>query len=374
MSVDAPLVSATLIAKDEERHVGACLQSLRGRVDEIVVVDTGSRDRTREIAHAHGARVIEARWNEDFSEARNLALDHARGQWALYVDADERASGGLLLRQTLADAAAVAGLVRFRAQTGFTRYWEYRLFRMDPRIRFRGAIHETIVPDIDAQVREGRVVVKTDLSLDHLGYDGDRSAKYRRDIPLLERAVRSNPGRVYLWYALGVAHLGLGDAGRARDAWEHGAGAIPLRAGAAGAGLALLAALADDRHRALSSAAEWIELATSEYGDHPLTWWMRAREAHVTGSHAEAIPLLERLTALDPEQYIDAKICMDRRMFREGAYELLGSCWLCLNDPAQAAEWLRRAEAETDGGNTAVRIKRELAEARARSAKAVSST
>jgi glycosyltransferase involved in cell wall biosynthesis len=373
LRADAPLVSATLIVKDEERHVGACLESLRGLADEIVVVDTGSRDRSREIAASHGARVVDVRWNQDFSAARNLALDHARGQWALYIDADERASGGRHVRQTLADAAAVAGLVRFRAQSGFTRYWEYRLFRIDPRIRFRGVIHETMVPDIDALVRAGGVAVETDLSIDHLGYDGDRSAKHRRDIPMLERAVQADPERVYLWYALGVAHLGLGDAGRAREAWERGAGAIHRREGPAGAGLILLAALADDRHNAKSSAAEWIELATREYGDHPLTWWMRAREAHIAGSDGEAVPLLERLAAVDPDEYIDPRVCMDRRIFRESAYELLGTCWLRLDDPARAAAWLRLAEADSEGRNAAVRVKRELAEARARS-KATSST
>jgi tetratricopeptide (TPR) repeat protein len=373
LSADAPLLSATLIVRDEERHVGACLQSLRGLVDEIVVVDTGSRDRSREIAAAHGARVVQTSWNGDFSAARNLALEHARGAWALYIDADERASGGERLRQTLADASAVAGLVRFRVQTGFTRYWEYRLFRIEPAIRFRGVIHETMVPDITEQVRAGRAVVETDLSLDHLGYDGDRSAKYRRDIPLLERAVRADPGRLYLWYALGVAHLGLGHPERARESWERGVDVLRGRGGGDPTGLALLAALVSESHGSAQSASEWIDFAAGAYGDHPLTLWMRAREAHVTGRHVDAVPLLDRLCSFDPERYIDAKIGVDRRIFREGAYELLGTSWLKLGDAARAAEWLRRAEAETGGQNTAVRVKRELAEARARATKATSS-
>src|SRR5690606_23075717 len=123
----------------------------------------------------------------------------------------ERVRAAGAVRRALEDPGAVAGLVRFRVQSGFTAYWEYRLFRNHRGIRFRGAIHETIVPDIQARVDagEGRVI-ETDLEIDHLGYDGDRTRKHRRDLPLLERAVRADPGRAYLWHALGVARMGLG--------------------------------------------------------------------------------------------------------------------------------------------------------------------
>ena len=83
-------VTAALIVRDEERFLAGCLASLAGRVDEIVVADTGSVDRTREIALEHGARLIEHRWADDFAAARNVALDAASGDWILYVDADER--------------------------------------------------------------------------------------------------------------------------------------------------------------------------------------------------------------------------------------------------------------------------------------------
>jgi tetratricopeptide (TPR) repeat protein len=215
--------------------------------------------------------------------------------------------------------------------------------------------------------------VKTDLRLDHLGYDGDRTRKYRRDIPLLERAVIQDPGRVYLWYALGVAYQGIGEAGSARAAWERGLEEAREWPTDAGSALAILAALADERHRAGESGSKWIRLATDAYGDHPLTLWMRAREAHVTGAHAEAVPLLERLTTLDPDEYMDRRLGVDGCIFREGAYELLGTSWLQLGDPLRAADWLGRAVAETGGSRVETRLKLELAQARSRGADAAQS-
>ena len=82
-------VSLSLIVKNEEANLPACLQSVAGLVDEVVVIDTGSSDRTREIARAFGAKVFDFPWCDSFSAARNEGLRHATGQWVLWLDADE---------------------------------------------------------------------------------------------------------------------------------------------------------------------------------------------------------------------------------------------------------------------------------------------
>ncbi|HXS47887.1 MAG TPA: glycosyltransferase family 2 protein, partial [Solirubrobacterales bacterium] len=84
----AETLTACVIARNEEQRLPACLQSLEF-CDEVVVVDSGSRDRTREIAREAGARVIENPWR-GFAVQRNVALDHASGSWVLEIDADER--------------------------------------------------------------------------------------------------------------------------------------------------------------------------------------------------------------------------------------------------------------------------------------------
>jgi glycosyltransferase involved in cell wall biosynthesis len=78
--------------RDEEKFLGGCLETLVGRVDEIVIADTGSADRSRSIARAFGARIVDYPWTGDFSAARNAALDAVSADWILYIDADERLS------------------------------------------------------------------------------------------------------------------------------------------------------------------------------------------------------------------------------------------------------------------------------------------
>src|ERR1700722_16099175 len=84
------LVTACLIVKNEEQMLGGCLESVRDAVDEIVVYDTGSNDRTVQIAREAGATVVEGEWEDSFAVARNAALRHATGEWVLSIDADER--------------------------------------------------------------------------------------------------------------------------------------------------------------------------------------------------------------------------------------------------------------------------------------------
>jgi glycosyltransferase involved in cell wall biosynthesis len=86
----APRVSLCLIAKDEEHNLPACLAPAVGLVEEIVVVDTGSTDATREVARRLGARVFDFPWCDSFAAARNETLRHAQGDWVLWLDADDR--------------------------------------------------------------------------------------------------------------------------------------------------------------------------------------------------------------------------------------------------------------------------------------------
>src|SRR5262245_58295328 len=80
-AIERPLLSLTMIVRNEEEHLDRCLASVREVADELIVVDTGSTDRTVEIARAHGARVYFFELCDDFAAARNVALRHATGHW-----------------------------------------------------------------------------------------------------------------------------------------------------------------------------------------------------------------------------------------------------------------------------------------------------
>ena len=85
----AASVSLTMIVRDEQDRLAKCLESVRGLLDEIVIVDTGSTDRTKEIAREFGAKVFDFVWIDDFAAARNEALSHATGDYAFWLDADD---------------------------------------------------------------------------------------------------------------------------------------------------------------------------------------------------------------------------------------------------------------------------------------------
>ncbi|MEV4514901.1 glycosyltransferase [Dactylosporangium sp. NPDC049525] len=171
---DAPLLSATLIVKDEADVLGRSLDALRDLVDEIVVYDTGSTDDTVAVARAHGARVVEGFWNEHFGDARNRCLEHCRGKWALWVDADEVFTGDpRAVREAVAGSEARAFFVTIDNQEGHdggagasTIYYP-RLFRRAP-VRLYGRLHEQVVDRITGQAMVGPQLPA--LVLDHSGY------------------------------------------------------------------------------------------------------------------------------------------------------------------------------------------------------------
>ena len=88
-SIPRQTLSLCMIVKNEEANLGRCLESVKGVADEIIIVDTGSTDRTVEIARQHGAKIVSHQWDDDFAVARNVSLRAATSDWILVLDADE---------------------------------------------------------------------------------------------------------------------------------------------------------------------------------------------------------------------------------------------------------------------------------------------
>ena len=132
-------LSATVLAQDEAERIGGCIESLRF-CDEVLVVDGGSRDRTREVASRLGARVVERPF-DDFARQHEFARAEARGDWVLSIDADERASAELAARAPSAlDGAAGAAMAWARAYEAWVRYarlWELSRFPESARDALR---------------------------------------------------------------------------------------------------------------------------------------------------------------------------------------------------------------------------------------------
>jgi glycosyltransferase involved in cell wall biosynthesis len=185
-------VSLALIVRDEQRTLGRCLESVAGAFDEVVVVDTGSRDATKEVARRHTDRVFDFEWRDDFSAARQFAFDRATSDWVAWLDADDVVEGAARVRPAL-DAAApdVHGFewryVSARDDWGDAtcEFWRERCVRNDGTFRWHGRIHEVLISTPrQPLVRDEGIVV------DHRPERSRRPEKYRRNVRILERERR----------------------------------------------------------------------------------------------------------------------------------------------------------------------------------------
>jgi glycosyltransferase involved in cell wall biosynthesis/FMN phosphatase YigB (HAD superfamily)/tetratricopeptide (TPR) repeat protein len=229
----SPRLSVCLIVRNEEKFLGQCLQSIRGLAAQIVVVDTGSTDRTVEIAREHGAEVYDFVWADDFSAARNAALEHATGDWILMLDADEELSAEG--RGKLAPAMSLPAVMAWRLPlvdvgreaNGFT--YVPRFFRNAPALFYVGRIHEQVFSSVQVRCTEWGLENRIgEATLIHHGYTAemmrDRN-KVERNLLLLERAIGEMPDEPHLLMHLA---LELNRSGREAEALERDQEAFDL--------------------------------------------------------------------------------------------------------------------------------------------------
>ena len=212
-----PTLSLCMIAKNEEQFIGDCLASVRELVDEIIVVDTGSTDRTISIAESYGAKVFHLPWQGDFATARNESLSHATGDWILVLDADETipAEGHAELRKSLRDpenvgyALVIENLLGKDGEESQTALI-FRLFRNRPDIRFEGIIHEQAM--LAAQ-RTGLPIQNIHSRIVHRGYLNqylEQRDKFQRNLNILLRQAEDEPQNPYVYFNLGQTYKLLG--------------------------------------------------------------------------------------------------------------------------------------------------------------------
>lgn len=218
------LLSACMIVKDEQENLPTALATVRDLVDEIVVYDTGSSDRTVELARDAGATVVLGYWDDDFARARNSALEHCRGDWILQLDADElvQAETAALraeLARTTADALNVSIANIGNDGDVDVEHVAVRLFRRE-KAHWHGRLHERVVPRNQHPLSFARC---SELRLRHTGYTtaakiaGDKVA---RNVRVARAAVDADGGGVDLHARIALARA-LISAGQQEEAVGH---------------------------------------------------------------------------------------------------------------------------------------------------------
>ena len=226
-----PTISLCMIVRDEENFIGQAIESVRSIVSEIIIVDTGSTDRTLEIAKRYGAKIFHRTWDDDFSAPRNLSLSHATGDWILVLDADEAIAGSdldELRRMTTEPATCWEFLQRhysndhrlseFKPVTGEYPEWERgnrgffesNLVRMFPNrkgIVYRGRVHELV----EHSIREmpELTIKRTKARIQHYGHTDEvlaKKDKARLYTPLGEAKLKDSPKHWQAFFEMGVEH------------------------------------------------------------------------------------------------------------------------------------------------------------------------
>ncbi len=207
-----PLISVCLIVKDEEQFLDKCLKSVKEISDEIIVIDTGSKDKTVEISKKYTDKIYFHTWKDSFSEARNHYFKYATGDWIFQIDADEeliKDDMPVLLKAVKRadiDAIRVQLISTYKKGEAESRHSAERIFRNNGIIHYEGRIHERLTGFKRPMIYPIRLL--------HYGYDLDdiklTEKKHQRRVALLKQDIKEKPDNPLPYHYLGCCYLSKG--------------------------------------------------------------------------------------------------------------------------------------------------------------------
>ncbi len=340
-----PGVTLTMILRDEELGIGRAIESAAGLVDEVLVlVDDATTDRTAEIAHSLGARVVPYRWSDDFAAARNQALEQVTTPWVLWLDGHEhlRCRPEEIARAMHDDPDAAAFWIEVEMEGG-SRHRHIRLHRADGA-RWRNPVHNVL--DVDGRVGslEGPVVIHDRHTGQSMESRVRRNAQRDEHITsVLDRRIREDPADTRSMFYLGQQHR---DAGRweAAHYWyerygrTEGGKQWPEESLIAAANAGRAALMLGDLDEALRCARRAVQALPSRAEGHVLEGDVHYARRH----HAEALRSYETAAACPPPD--DARLWVDATI-HAGGWRVLDKISMCcwhLRDHARGIEICRR--------------------------------
>lgn len=297
-------LSLAMIVRDEERTLGRVLADAATFCEEMVVVDTGSVDATREIAARAGAKVLDFPWVDHFAAARNASFDACTSDWVIWLDADDTVPPAVQqqlrdLKGSLNesyDALWLTYRYHFDSDGQCTRSFpRERVLRRAAGLRWVGAVHEVIA------VPEGRSLERLDLHIDHRPYDGKDQVREGRNLRILEREFSEGDRSARTLFYYGNELL---DADRFEDA--------------------------------LAAYVSYLEVGELDWERHQARMKM-AQCADALGRPEEAVGHLHAALREDPS--------------RANAFVALGRRYFLQSDWPRAVPWFAAAAALTPPGN-----------------------
>jgi len=231
-------VSVCIIAKNEERFIEECLKHLLPYGMEIIVADTGSTDRTKEIAEKYADKVVDFEWVNDFAAARNYCASFAKNNWILAIDCDEivQSIDVRVMRILMQQHSRFTGVLRLKNITedgkGYKGYVNTDVPRMYNKnfYEFDFAIHEQICFKDPAKKEDPLEAFLLPIDIIHYGYALDNETmakKQHRNLELLYKELETAPDKGYVYFQIAQSHLALRHANEAIDNYERGLASLP---------------------------------------------------------------------------------------------------------------------------------------------------
>ncbi|MDO7906568.1 glycosyltransferase [Paenibacillus sp. JX-17] len=224
-------ISLCMIVKDEEKVLERCIESARNLVDEIIVVDTGSSDRTLEIAQKYTDKIYHFEWIQDFSAARNYSIRQATSDYILVLDADEYLDGSANLKEDISSEKDfyIMKIQNHNSDERIFTHSAIRLFANDPRFFYKNRLHEHLNvtdPELENQLSRGdaRTLIQHTGYFEEVMLEKDKS---NRNYSLMKTEVEENPTG-YNLYNMGKVLMNME---KYEDAIEYFQKAFPLAHG-----------------------------------------------------------------------------------------------------------------------------------------------
>jgi glycosyltransferase involved in cell wall biosynthesis len=221
-----PTISLCMITKNAQKTLYRCLESVKDHVDEIHICDTGSTDDTIKVAKTYTNNVREIGWRDDFAWARNESIKNAKGDWILWVDADECLINGHLLKKYILRDIVEGFIVKQSheasdAGNGYHVDRPIRFFRNNIGMKFVGCVHEHPGKDINHHIDIVSEILSADIRHDGYITEEVRRKRFERNWPLVLKDRKVNPKR-----KMGLLFLARGYLNKATQELEKNNGEI----------------------------------------------------------------------------------------------------------------------------------------------------